>query len=67
MDYLTILALTLAGAAFVGLVFVSGYETASRQLAGRYQDQAARRVRGLLDDLATRKRITKTPKRRARK
>jgi hypothetical protein len=67
MDPLTILALTLAGAALLGLVFFSGYETASRQLAGRYQHQADLRVRGLLDDLAKRKRVTNTPKRRARK
>lgn len=67
MDYLNIIAMTMGGAAILGLAFLSGYETAQRQLAGRFQRQADQRVCGLLDDLAKRKRVTKTTKRRARK
>jgi hypothetical protein len=54
MDYINMIAATMAGAALLGLVFLSGYETASRQLAVRYQSQADRRVRGVLDTLNAR-------------
>jgi len=64
MEPLSIAALTIIAAAVAALVFLSGYETATRQLQARLQQQADRRVQGVLAELPKLKRVTKTLKRR---
>ena len=58
MDPLTIAALTIIAAGFAALIFIGGYETASRHLTARFQAQTDRRIQGVLADLPKRKRIT---------
>lgn len=67
MEPLTIAALTIIAAGFAALIFLSGYETASRRLHARLQQQADRRVQGVLAELPKLKRVTNTPKRRKSK
>lgn len=55
MDPLSITALTIIAAGFAALIFVGGYETASRHLTARYQAQADRRIQGVLDSVNSRR------------
>lgn len=67
MEPTTIVALTIIAAGFAALIFLGGYETATRHLTARYQQQADRRVQGVLESLPKMKRVTNTPKRRKSK
>jgi hypothetical protein len=68
MELIDYIIVACAAAGLVGLAFMGGYERGIANGVSAERELADRRVRGLLDDLAKRKRVTKTPtRRRARK
>jgi cobalamin biosynthesis protein CobT len=67
MDYLTIIAGTVALAALVGMAWLGGYELGQATGADRERDMTKPRIEGLLNELNKYKPRARAPKRRARK
>jgi len=62
MDYLTIIAVTLAAIGVVSMAWIGGYQVGSTTAISVERDFADRRIKGLLDSLNE-----KTPRLRYRK
>ncbi len=51
MEYLTIIAVTLAAIGVIGMAWIGGYETGSTRASSAERDFADRRIQGLLASL----------------
>jgi hypothetical protein len=68
MDYLTIILITAAALAVIGLAFMSGWELGHANGTGKERDLANRRINGLLEsENARRPKAAKNRRKAARK
>jgi hypothetical protein len=62
MDYITIVAVTLAAIGFIGMAWIGGYELGQANGISAERDLADRRIKGLLAAENKRKPRTRRPR-----